>query len=87
MVENEMQLIQQFDEIENKVECLIGICRSLETANLELRNKVSSLENELKDKTEIITGLTDEKLLVQSKIETILEKLENMAANNLNSLP
>lgn len=82
-----MQLIQQFDEIENKVECLIGICRSLETANLELRNKVSSLENELKDKTEIITGLTDEKLLVQSKIETILEKLENMAANNLNSLP
>lgn len=82
-----MQLIQQFDEIENKVECLIGICRSLETANLELRNKISSLENELKDKTEVITSLTDEKLLVQSKIETILEKLENMAANNSNSLP
>ncbi len=82
-----MQLIQQFDEIENKVECLIGICRSLESANLELRNKVSGLENEMKDKTEIITSLTDEKLLVQSKIETILQKLENMAANDSNSLP
>ena len=82
-----MQLIQQFDEIESKVECLIGICRSLESANLELRNKVSGLENEMKDKTEIITSLTDEKLLVQSKIETILKKLENMAANDSNSLP
>ena len=87
MVENEMQLIQQFDEIENKVECLIGICRSLESANMELRSMVSSLESELKIKDETITNLTDEKLLVQSKIETILEKLEKMTTSNSNPLP
>ena len=47
MVENEVLLMQQFEEIEQKVERLIAICSSLEADNTQLKNTVASLESEL----------------------------------------
>jgi hypothetical protein len=85
MVENEMLLMQQFEEIEQKVERLIVICGLLEAKNIQLRNTISSLETELRLKTEALENLSEERTMIRSKIDTLLVKLENIAEMDSNS--
>jgi hypothetical protein len=42
----------QFKEIEKKVAKLIAVCKEHEATNLELKNKINSLEEELLGKIE-----------------------------------
>jgi hypothetical protein len=85
MVENEMLLMQQFEEIEQKVEHLIAICSSFEDKNIQLRNTISSLESELRIKTEALENLSEERTMIRSKIDTLLVKLESIAEMDSNS--
>ena len=82
-MENEKLLSQQFDEIENKVERLIGLCRSLEVENADIKKKILNLEDELQLKAEKIISLTDEKDKIRSRCDALLLKLENMQEKNL----
>ena len=43
-------ILEHFNTIETKVESLIARSKSLEAANAELKEQVSRLESELKDK-------------------------------------
>jgi len=74
-------LLRQFEEIEEKVEKLIGICKSLEVANLKLSNKIKSLEEELQGKIEAETKSADEKALIRSKVDNLLVRLDELAEN------
>jgi hypothetical protein len=85
MVESEMLLMQQFEEIEQKVERLIAICSSLEVKNMQLRNTISGIETELRLKTEALENLSEERTMIRSKIDTLLVKLENIAEVDSNS--
>jgi len=78
-------LMQQFEEIEQKVERLIVICGLLEAKNIQLRNTISSLETELRLKTEALENLSEERTMIRSKIDTLLVKLENIAEMDSNS--
>ena len=80
-----MLLMQQFEEIEQKVERLIVICGLLEAKNIQLGNTISSLESELRLKTEALENLSDERAMIRSKIDTLLVKLENVAEMDSNS--
>ncbi len=80
-----MLLMQQFEEIEQKVERLIVICGLLEAKNIQLRNTISSLETELRLKTEALENLSEERTMIRSKIDTLLVKLENIAEMDSNS--
>ncbi len=80
-----MLLMQQFEEIEQKVERLIVICGLLEAKNIQLGNAISSLESELRLKTEALENLSDERTMIRSKIDTLLLKLENIAEMDSNS--
>ena len=80
-----MLLMQQFEEIEQKVERLIVICGLLEAKNIQLGNTISSLESELRLKTEALENLSDERAMIRSKIDTLLLKLENIAEMDSNS--
>lgn len=80
-----MLLLQQFEEIEQKVERLIAICSSLEVKNIQIRNTMSSLEAELQLKTEALEKFSEERTLIRSKIDTLLVKLENIAEMDSNS--
>lgn len=71
-------ILKQFDEIEKKVENLINVCRSLETTNLELKNKVERLEEELQGKVEAENNYAQERALIRSKIDGLLGRLEDM---------
>jgi len=80
-----MLLMQQFEEIEQKVERLIAICSSLEVKNIQLRNTISSLEEELRLKAEALENYSEERTMIRSKIDTLLVKLENIAEMDSNS--
>jgi len=71
-------LFRQFSEIEAKVEKLIEICRSQQTANSELHQKVKQLEEELYLKNESVKRQTEEKALIRSRIDNLLAKLEDL---------
>jgi hypothetical protein len=66
----------QFNDIEKKVARLIEICKRREAANLELKNKIKSLEEELLGKIEAEKSYAQEKALIRSKIDTLLVKIE-----------
>ena len=71
-------ILKQFEEIEKKVENLINVCKSFKTTNLELRNKVERLEEELQGKVETENNYAQEKALIRSKIDGLLGRLEDM---------
>ena len=66
----------QFNDIEKKVARLIEICKRHEAANLELKNKIKSLEEELLGKIEAEKSDVQEKALIRSKIDSLLVRIE-----------
>lgn len=71
-------ILRQFKEIEEKVGKVIEICKSQETTNLELRNRIKILEEEIQEKVEAENNYTAERGLIRSKIDNILTKLEDI---------
>jgi len=67
---------RQFNDIEKKVARLIEICKRHEAANLELKDKIKSLEEELLGKIEAEKSYVKEKALIRSKIDSLLVKIE-----------
>jgi protein-arginine kinase activator protein McsA len=76
-LDNEI-ILRQFEEIEQKVGKLIDVCKSLEATNLELRNKIRMLEEDLQGKVEVENNYQEEKALIRSKIDGLLAKLEDI---------
>jgi protein-arginine kinase activator protein McsA len=72
-------VLRQFDEIEQKVERLIGVCKSHEATILELKNKIKELEEELQSRVEAEKDFTEERSLIRSKIDNILDRLEDVS--------
>jgi protein-arginine kinase activator protein McsA len=60
---------------------LIAVCKSLEVTNLELSNKIKSLEEELQGKIEAEEKIAEEKALIRSKIDNLLVRLEELTEN------
>ena len=76
-MDNEI-ILKQFEEIEKKVEKLIDVYKSLEAKNLELKNKINGLEEELQGKVDAETNYTQEKALIRSKIDSLLVRIEDI---------
>ena len=77
-MENEF-ILKQFEDIEQRVERLIEICNALEATNLELKNKIKSLEEEIQGKVEAERSYAEEKALIRSKIDGLLVKLDEVS--------
>jgi protein-arginine kinase activator protein McsA len=73
------QIIKQFDQIEQKVERVIAVYNSCEQKNLELTNKIVSLEEELQNKVEAEKRYQEERTLIRSKIDNLLSRLGDLA--------
>ena len=71
-------ILRQFQEIEEKVGKVTELCKSQETINLELRNRIKILEEEIQEKVEAENNYVAEKGLIRSKIDSILAKLEEI---------
>ena len=68
-------LLKQFEEIEGKIEHLIGACRALESENAELKNKIERLEGELQGKVEQETQFSRERDQIRERIGNLLARL------------
>ena len=68
----------QFNKIEKKVARLIEICEENEATNLELQNKIKSLEEELLGKIESEKSYAQQKALIRSKIDSLLVRIEEI---------
>ncbi len=68
----------QFNQIEKKVARLIAICEENKAANLELKNKIKSLEEELLGKIEAEKSHARKKALIRSKIDSLLVRIEEI---------
>ena len=76
---NDEVIFRQFEEIEQKVERLIEICKAHEATNLELKSKIKSLEEEIQGKVEVEKNYAEEKALVRSKIDGLLARLDEIS--------
>ena len=70
-------VLEQFEEIERKVDRLIEVCRSYETTNLELKEKIKNLQEELQGKAEAEKRYAEEKALIRSKVDGLLVRLQD----------
>jgi chromosome segregation ATPase len=75
-------ILQQFEEIEQKVEKLIGVCQDLEAKNSEFSSKIRELENQLQKKAEDERRYTAEKSLIRTKIDSLLGRLDEIAESS-----
>lgn len=75
-------ILRQFDEIEQKVDRLIGVCKTLEAQKGELAGKVAELEAKLQQKIEEEKQFEAEKTLIRSKIDSLLGRLEDITESS-----
>ena len=76
---NDELVFRQFEEIERKVESLIKICKAHEATNSELKSKIKSLEEEIQGKVEAERSYAEEKILIRSKIDGLLARLDEIS--------
>ena len=73
-MENQV-LLKQFEEIEGKIERLIGAFNTLKSENAELKNKIERLEGELQGKTVQEAQFNQEKDQIRHRIGALLARL------------
>ena len=71
-------ILKQFEGIEQKVERLIEVLKTLEAENTELKEKVELLELELQEKTETENQHSEEKALIKTKIDSLMAKFDEI---------
>lgn len=72
----------QFDQIEQKIGLLIKRCRSLEAENLQLTKKVMHLETTIQSNIETENRFAEQKEMIRSKIDNLMERLEHLSETN-----
>ncbi len=68
-------LLTQFEEIEGKIERLIGAYRTLESENAELKNKIERLEGELQGKAAQEVQFGKERDQIRDRVGNLLARL------------
>lgn len=73
-MENE-KIIKHFEEIEQKVDGLIKVCKSLDKKNSGLNAKINDLEIEIQNKIEVEKNYINERNIILLKVKRVLAKL------------
>ncbi len=72
------EILQQFDQIEQKVGKLVEVSKSAGAVTDELRKRIDSLEKELQGKLEEEKTYIEERELIRSKIDNLLVRLDEI---------
>jgi len=75
-------ILLQFDQIEQKFGLLIKRCRSLEVENSQLIEKIKDLELSVQKNIDMENRFTEQKDMIRSKIDGLLERLDHLSATN-----
>lgn len=68
---------KKFDDIDNKVDELLEICRTLRTEKQELTGRIKQLESDLEQKIQTETRFSEQEAEIQTKIDGLLTKLDS----------
>ena len=72
-------VINQFSELESKIEHLIGTCKRLEAEKSALEMEKQALATQLQEKMEAQKQNDELKDLVRSKIESLMGRLDELS--------
>ena len=72
-------ILQQFEEIEQKVDRVIEACNRYEKANSELKEKIRLLEEELHRKVEAEKRYEADRDFIRARIDNLVVKLEDFS--------
>ncbi|NNF98746.1 MAG: cell division protein ZapB [Desulfobacteraceae bacterium] len=72
-------LLNQFDEIEKKINTLIEVNHNLEAANKQLQDKNRQLESQLHDLEMAEEKNNEVKVLIRSRIDSLMERLNGIS--------
>jgi FtsZ-binding cell division protein ZapB len=72
-------VINQFSELESKIEHLIGTCKRLEAEKSALKQENQALATQLQEKMEAQEQNDELKDLVRSKIESLMGRLDELS--------
>ncbi len=75
---NQQSTLQQVDELEEKIERLIGAFALQTGALSELRKKNEDLEEELRNRVESEKRYGEERTIIRSKVDSLLARLEGI---------
>ena len=70
---------KKFDDVEEKVDFLIELCETILLENEGLLLKIKGLEAELENKNDVENQFSEQETLIQSKIDGLLEKLNEFS--------
>ena len=73
------RVLRQFEELERRVERLIGLLASQEEKTLALRKRIDDLEGELLERTEAEKRHVTERTRIRSKVDNLLIKLDDIS--------
>lgn len=73
-------ILRQFEELEKRVEGLIGFLASQEGRTLSLRKRIDDLEGELHRQAEAEKHYVAERTLIRSKVDNLLIKLDGISS-------
>jgi len=73
------EVMHQFDQLESKIETLIERCQTLESTNTQLSGKVAELESVLEQKNQAENQQFEQKTLIRSKIDNLLNRLNEVS--------
>ncbi len=73
------QIHNKFDEVDKKVDTLLGRIRSLQIENQELTQRITQLESDLEKRIQTEAQISEQEAVIQSKIDGLLTKLDNFA--------
>ena len=72
-------VLEQFGQLEKKIENLIETCKRLEAANADLTNQKQKLSEQLQAKENNEKQHNELKGLIRSRIENLMGKLDGIA--------
>ena len=67
---------KQFKRLENRVEELVGLCNELQNTKSELYQRVEELESKLAAKDETERSYQEERSMIRSRMDSLLERLD-----------
>jgi FtsZ-binding cell division protein ZapB len=71
-------ILKQFEELENKLGKLIGLCKAHEKESIELKEKIYGLEEELQGKVTAENQLRQEREMIRSKIDGLISRFNEI---------
>lgn len=67
---------KQFKRLEERVEALVRLCNELQATKSELSERIQGLESQLAAKDEMERNYLEERSVIRSRMDNLLEKLD-----------